>query len=166
MRQYKQFLIRPWQPSDRQAAAQIIRSVLADYGLGWEPDGSDADAIAVENYYWQQNGEFWVVETQGHLVGTGGYYPIAKGPKAVEIRKMYLLPTVRRQGLGRYLLAALEDTIQQRGYEHIWIETASVLWEAVKLYESAGYEPAQGVETARCDRIYVKTLEPKPSLKP
>jgi len=41
-------------------------------------------------------------------------------------------------------------------------ETASVLIEAVKLYESSGYQAATGVETARCDRVYVKFL-PSPT---
>jgi putative acetyltransferase len=89
-------------------------------------------------------------------VGTGGYYPISRGEKAVEIRKMYLLPTVRGLGLGKFLLQHLEQAIAARGFQQIWIETASVLVEAVKLYESSGYQPATGVETARCDHVYVK----------
>jgi putative acetyltransferase len=32
------------------------------------------------------------------------------------------------------------------------------LTEAVNLYERNGYIPASGVETARCDRVYVKQL--------
>jgi putative acetyltransferase len=71
---------------------------------------------------------------------------------------MYLLPTVRGQGLGRFLLEQLEAAIAARGFAQIWIETASVLTEAVKLYESSDYEPATGVETVRCDRLYVKVL--------
>ncbi|MFM5945618.1 MAG: GNAT family N-acetyltransferase, partial [Dolichospermum sp.] len=42
--------------------------------------------------------------------------------------------------------------------EQIWIETASILTEAVKLYESHGYLPTTGVETSRCDLVYVKYL--------
>jgi putative acetyltransferase len=68
------------------------------------------------------------------------------------------LPSVRRQGLGRFLLQQLETAIAARHYQQIWIETASVLTEAVNLYERNGYIPASGVETARCDRVYVKQL--------
>jgi putative acetyltransferase len=60
--------------------------------------------------------------------------------------------------LGKYLLQQLEEVITSRNYREIWIETASILTEAVKLYESNGYIPATGVETARCDRVYVKKL--------
>jgi putative acetyltransferase len=71
---------------------------------------------------------------------------------------MYLLPKVRGLGLGKFLLQQLETVIAFRGFEQIWIETASILTEAVKLYESNGYLPTTGVETSRCDLVYVKYL--------
>lgn len=155
---YKDFLIRSWTPCDREAAAAIIGDVLAEYGLSWEPTGADRDVLEVEASYTAVGGEFWVIEQQGQLVGTAAYYPVERGEKAVEIRKMYLSPAVRGKGLGKYLLQQLEKVIADRGFQEIWIETASVLKEAVKLYESSGYQPATGVETKRCDRVYVKSI--------
>lgn len=154
---YQDFVVRSWRSGDRDAAAAVIAQVLAEYGLGWEPDGADRDVLQVEECY--RDGEFWVVEWQGKVVGTAAYYPIDRGENAVEIRKMYLLPIVRGKGLGGFLLSALESAICQKGFAEIWIETASILQEAVMLYEKSGYEPATGVETARCDRVYVKKIE-------
>lgn len=156
--QYQTCLIRDWQPADRQGAAGVIRAVLAEYGLGWEPSGADRDVLEVETAYLKRGGEFWVVEQGGQLVGTSAYYPITRGQQAVEIRKMYLLPAVRGYGLGYFLLKQLEQSIAEQGFEQIWIETASVLKEAVLLYEQNGYQAAAGVETARCDRVYVKQI--------
>lgn len=155
---YQNFLIRNWQPSDRTPVTNIIRSVLTEYHLDFEPRGADCDVVDVENYYLTTKGEFWVIQQDEQLVGTGGYYPVMRGEQAVEIRKMYLLPHVRGLGLGKYLLQQLEKAIAARGFKQIWIETASVLTTAVKLYESCGYQLASGVETPRCDRIYVKQL--------
>ena len=155
---YQDFLIRDWQKSDRDSAAQVISDVLAEYGLPWQPTEADRDVIAVEQAYLQSGGEFWVVELQGNIVGTAAYYPIARGEQAVEIRKMYLLPEVRGKGLGKYLLHQLENAIAEKGFREIWIETASVLSEAVILYKNNGYQPTSGVETARCDLVYVKKL--------
>lgn len=155
---YQQFLIRDWQEKDRNFAAAVIRDVLQEYGLPWQPKSADRDVLAIENAYWQQGGEFWVVEQGSNIVGTAAYYPITRGEKAVEIRKMYLLPDVRGLGLGKYLLQQLETTITTQGFKEIWIETASVLTEATKLYENNGYQPATGIETDRCDLIYVKRL--------
>lgn len=155
---YQGFLIRDWQEKDRNNAANILHSVLTAYGLPWLPTTADRDAINVEDFYLSTGGEFWVVEKQGKVVGTAAYYPVKRGEKAVEIRKMYLLPEARGQGLGKYLLMELEKAIVAKGFREIWIETASILKEAVKLYESNGYQAASGVETPRCDRIYVKYL--------
>ena len=148
---------------DREVAADVVKTVLEEYGLGWEVSCggcSDQDAIEVEKYYQQAGGEFWVVEAAGKIVGTGGYHPIERGNKAVEIRKMYLLPQVRGQGLGRFLLAQLEQAAAKQGFKEAWVETATVLKEAVKLYEKNGYQPMSGVETERCDRVYSKALSP------
>ena len=155
---FKTFLIRDWQPGDRQGAAAVIGQVLKEYGLGWEPDGADQDVVQVEDHY--RDGEFWVVERDGAIVGTAAYHPIERGEQAVEIRKMYLLPVARGQGLGRCLLSQLELAIAARGFKEIWLETATVLKEAVRMYESAGYVMATDVETVRCDRAYKKRINP------
>jgi putative acetyltransferase len=155
---YQDFLIRNWEVGDRTRAAAVISYVLSEYGLGWEPNGADRDVLQVEEFYLAVGGEFWVIEHQSQIVGTGAYYPVHRGQKAVEIRKMYLLSSVRGLGLGKYLLQQLEAAIASRGFQQIWIETASVLVEAVKLYESNGYQPATGVETTRCDRVYFKSI--------
>ena len=155
---YRDFVIRDWEQCDRIASAEVIHSVLTQYKLGWEPTGADRDVLEVEECYLATGGEFWVVEKQGQIVGTSAYYPVERGNKAVEIRKMYLLSSARGQGLGKFLLQKLEDAIAAKGFKEIWIETASVLVEAVKLYESSGYIAAEGVETARCDRVYVKFI--------
>ena len=72
---------------------------------------------------------------------------------------MYLLPEFRGQGLGSYLLAKLEAAIASKGFSTVYIETASILKEAVILYEKNHYLPMSEVTTARCDLSYYKKLE-------
>jgi putative acetyltransferase len=77
---YQDFLIRSWEERDRIPASEVIRSVLSEYGLGWEPKGADRDVLqTVEEFYLANWGEFWVIEHQNHIVGTGVYYPIKRG---------------------------------------------------------------------------------------
>lgn len=155
---YKEFLIRDWQISDRPLVTEVIRQVLLEYSLPWQPQSADRDVIEVETAYLGRGGEFWVVETEGEIVGTAAYYPIKSDDQGVEIRKMYLLPQVRGQGLGKYLLQQLEKAIAYKGFTTVYIETASVLKEAVILYEKNHYQPMTDVTTARCDRAYYKKL--------
>ncbi len=157
---YQDFVVRDWQKSDRTAAAEVIRTVLEEYGLPWQPQLADLDVIEVESAYLETGGEFWVVEKNSTIVGTAAYQPISRGQKAVEIRKMYLLPKVRGKGLGKYLLRELEKAIAIKDYQEIWLETASILKEAVILYERSGYQPVNDVETERCDLAYLKKIHP------
>jgi putative acetyltransferase len=165
---YQNWLVRSWQPGDRPTAAAVIATSLAEYGLTWDPDGADQDVLQVESAYWARGGEFWVIERHGMVVGTAAYFPVSRGNNAVEIRKMYLAAPERGQGLGKVLLRELEAAIARRGYGQVWIETATVLAEAVRLYEQHGYQAATGVETSRCDRIYTKQLaaHPTPEVNP
>ena len=143
---YREFLIRDWRPADRQAVACLVETVLAEFGLGFEAEGADGDAIQIEAAYWEAGGEFWVVERDGQLVGSGGYHPCPRGQGAVELRKMFLLPEVRGRGLGRTLLRSLEAAAARRGFSEVWLETASVLKGAIALYERSGYVPSTGAD--------------------
>ena len=98
---YQNYSIQPWQPAHRQTVANLIKTVLEEYKLPWQPDEADIDVLQVEKYYLQVGGEFWVVTdlTSDSIVATSAYYPITRGDKAVEIRKMYILPAHRGKGL-------------------------------------------------------------------
>ncbi len=78
---YQNFLIRSWEPGDRTNAAEIIRSALSEYSLAWEPNGADRDVLQVEQFYIDTGGEFWVIEQENKLVGTGAYYRFKKSRK-------------------------------------------------------------------------------------
>jgi putative acetyltransferase len=162
--QFKTFVIRDWQPNDRQTVANLIALVLTEYGLKWEPQLADQDVIEIEQSYLQKGGAFWVIEQQGQIVGTAAYRPFVKSTAPqlertrAEIRKMYLLPEARGQGLGTFLLQQLEAAIKSQGFQEIYLETARVMQAAVALYEHNGYQSASDIETKRCDLAYQKPI--------
>lgn len=109
--QHRGYSVRHWQAGDRDSVADVVRQCLESYGLNFEPQGADLDAIEVEAHYLKDGrGEFWVVidEEAGKLIGTAGYYEMEDKDneelKCAEIRKMYLLPEARGKKLGRALL--------------------------------------------------------------
>ncbi|ONN69629.1 GNAT family N-acetyltransferase [Pseudomonas oryzihabitans] len=57
-----------------------------------------------------------------------------------EIKRMYMSPRGRGQGLGGRLLAELEREATGRGCELARLETGPYQPEALRLYESAGYQ--------------------------
>ena len=102
------YSVRHWKPADRDTIVGIIKQCLEAYGLNFEPEGADLDAVEVEEHYINGNqGEFWVVvnENTGKLMGTAAYYKVedegsGERLRCVEIRKMYLLPDARGEEIG------------------------------------------------------------------
>jgi GNAT superfamily N-acetyltransferase len=53
-----------------------------------------------------------------------------------------VLPGHRRRGIGRLLVATVEATVWDGGERQVWLETHAAWREALRLYESLGYQPA------------------------
>jgi ribosomal protein S18 acetylase RimI-like enzyme len=60
--------------------------------------------------------------------------------RAVEVKRMYVVPSARRSGLARLMLAHLEATARTAGADAVLLETGTAQPEAMALYESAGYQ--------------------------
>ncbi|MEN6493863.1 MAG: GNAT family N-acetyltransferase [Thermoguttaceae bacterium] len=137
---------------------EIASSVLAEYGLPMDPACIDADLEDVARNYFLSGGMFEVVEdASGEIVGTVGLYPVS--PERVELRHMYLQPSVRGQGLGRRLMERMLARAHSSGFEEIRLETAPAFKEAIRLYQSYGFT-LTGAEPRlpRCDHVYVLRL--------
>lgn len=80
----------------------------------------------------------------GKVLGCGGVRVLGEG--TVELRRMWLVPDVRGQGLGRFLLRALENRARALGGQRVVLSLNSALAEALALYESAGYTPVDAYE--------------------
>lgn len=56
-----------------------------------------------------------------------------------EVRRMYVLPSARRAGIGRALLVRLEKEADKLGYTLLKLETGNRQRAAMALYESYGF---------------------------
>jgi GNAT superfamily N-acetyltransferase len=63
-----------------------------------------------------------------------------------EIKRMYVRPEYRRQGLGRALLDRLLAEADEIGYKHIRLDSARFMHEAHQLYQSRGFAEIQPYE--------------------
>ena len=115
-------------------------------------------------------GAFLVGEVEGVPVACGGVRACEDGPPGVgEIKRMYVEPTMRGCGLGRLLLAALEDEGRRLGYERLWLETGTAQPEALRLYETGGWIPIpkygeyKHEEDSRCYQRAIGPPGPPPS---
>jgi GNAT superfamily N-acetyltransferase len=82
-------------------------------------------------------GAFLVLRLSGEAVACGAVRLLS--PSVAEIKRMYVVPSARRRGLSRALLAELETQARRLGPTSIIVETGVRQAEALRLYESAGY---------------------------
>ncbi|MEZ0610984.1 GNAT family N-acetyltransferase [Fibrella sp. WM1] len=78
------------------------------------------------------------VTGQAVPVGCGAFKPF--DDQATEIKRMYVDPAYRGQGIARAILAELEGWSREIGYVACVLETSIKLPEAVQLYTRWGYE--------------------------
>jgi putative acetyltransferase len=138
--------IRSGSDADAAAAAAVVRQVLAEHGLRFEP--RDADVLAPEARFAAGGGAFFVaVDAADRVVGTAGL--LRTGPASGEVRKMFLLPEARGRGVGRALLDAVLEAARDRGMEQLTLTTRRRFDRAIRLYERAGFRLAGSAPEAR-----------------
>lgn len=76
-------------------------------------------------------------DSGGHAIGCGA---IVVNPEFGELKRMYVSPLGRGQGVARKLMALLESRVTDFGCTLLKLETGPYQHEALALYASAGYE--------------------------
>ena len=144
--------------ADSAAVQALVFEVLRENRLIPDPAGTDADLADLEHFY--QSGWFTVLEWEGHIVGSVGLLP--EGDGVWELRKMYLHGAYRGRGWGRLLMERALNEARVRGARRITLGTASVLIEAIALYEQFGFQKTNTSHAAaRCDQVWELDLMKK-----
>lgn len=86
---------------------------------------------------WLPTGTYLVGYLDGTPVAGGGVKTL--GPGIGEIKRMYVAPEARGRGLGRRLLAALEDASRRLGHHTLRLDAGPFQAGAKSLYRDAGY---------------------------
>jgi len=112
--------------TDLERALAVRRAVFVEeqgVDKDIEYDGLDAGALQM------------VVKARNTVVGTAR----ARFPEAGEakIERMAVLPAYRGQGIGRGILALLEDELKLRRVEHVVLHAQNPV---IAFYESCGYQ--------------------------
>lgn len=79
-----------------------------------------------------------------------------------ELKRMFVIPEERGNGLARRMLAALETDARAAGRTRMVLETGDQQPEAIALYVSSGYTPCEKFghyRTHESSRCYAKALQ-------
>lgn len=102
------------------------------------PPAEFPDLADVSASFAGAGGAFLVAVHGGHLAGMGGIRPNARGQ--AEVLRVRVHPALRRRGVGRLVMSALESQARRLGLGEMFLDTATNQPEAVAFYRALGYQ--------------------------
>ena len=156
--------IRPIEPRDDARIAQIIRTVMPEFGAtgsGFAINDPEVDWMS--RAYAQPRCAYFVVEDGNSVLGGGGIAPLEGGDAdTCELRKMYFLPQARGQGVGAAMMQRCLETARELGFRQCYLETLNGMDAAMRLYERSGFRrihaPMGDTGHGGCNTFYLREL--------
>ena len=125
----------------QEPAASLIAAMGVEIGKiydGLEIDGADMPKAGPAELS-PPRGDVQVGERDGEPVCVGAIKQL--DDHACEIKRMYVVPAVRGEGLAAVLLARLEERARELGYTVARLDTGPRQPAALALYRREGYQP-------------------------
>lgn len=132
-------------PYDDLVAVDLVDRVQQEYVARY---GGPDEAVVDPAEFVPPDGLFLVAEVSGEPAGCGAWrvYP----PGGVEFKRVYVTPDLRRRGLARLIVAALERSAAEAGHATAVLNTGGRQPEAIALYTDFGYVPVPGYGVYAC----------------
>lgn len=151
------FVARQFRPDDQE---QVVATFLEGMNAFSEYEDNEthtnfirssleSDLSDIHGTYIAPGGNFWVVtpaEEPSRVVGMVGLE--AKPSKEGELRRMSVGRSYRRFGIGRLLLATLEQWAVAQGFGKLWLTSATAMKPAHALYEASGFAQVAQIQAA------------------
>ncbi|HEY3982074.1 MAG TPA: MarR family winged helix-turn-helix transcriptional regulator [Streptosporangiaceae bacterium] len=120
-----------------EAAQFCLKSYFSELEDRFDGGFDTAAGLAGASAYAAPGGLLLVARLRDEPVGCGALCFLDGEPD--QVKRMWVARSARGLGLGRRLLAELEQRVRERGGRAIRLETNRRLAEAISLYRSAGY---------------------------
>ena len=102
-----------------------------------EQQNYDEEIARLEEKYGLPKGRIYLVYADGSLAGCVGMKP--SDETHAELKRLYVRPAFRGQGLGEKLTRRMMEKAREAGYRGMRLDTLPGLAAAVRLYRSLGF---------------------------
>jgi putative acetyltransferase len=160
------YILEPIQAEFDPAIARIIRQTGVEFGAVGEGFGpADTEVSAMSRHYNPGHKSLYLVaRVDGQVVGGCGIAPFNGSATTCELRKLFLLPQSRGQGIGKALTLACLAFARTQEFEHCYLDTLKGMSTAIGLYRALGFtlleRPLEGTPHGGCDVWMLKALSP------
>lgn len=127
------------EPPDSREARSCLRQYFRELANRFEHGFSVSEAKpARDEEMTPPAGYFLIARLSGNAVGCAGLKILDGG--IGEVKRMWIAPSARGQGIARAVLQKLEDLAREAGASTLRLDTNRVLKEAIALYRREGFE--------------------------
>lgn len=132
-------VIRPESTDQWKLARRLVEEYAASLhlDLGFQDFAREVSDLAAQ--YSPPDGAFLLAEHTGEFVGC---VALRKFSDCVcEMKRLYVIPAQRGQGVGRVLAEGIVAEARRLGYHRMLLDTLEFMLEAQTLYRSLGFAP-------------------------
>ena len=132
-------IIRAQTEEHYQLTLKLFQQYGDSLGVDLEFQGFSQELANLPGEYAPPLGCILLVEKADEYVGCVALRPLEKG--ICEMKRLYVMPTYRRQKIGLALAQAVINEARLRGYERMRLDTLESMTQAKALYRSLGFQP-------------------------
>ena len=127
--------------ADRPTLVALLRAYEASLGLKLDFQGFDDELADLPGEYAPPDGALILARRGGDrvIVGSVGMRGFDRAAGIAEMKRLFILPEGRGQGLGRRLAVAAIEAARHAGYAAIRLDTLPSMTEAQSLYAALGF---------------------------
>lgn len=138
-------------------ARVLFEEYQRELGLDLGFQGFQEELATLPGKYMTPKGRLYVVYDQGEAIGCAALRPLEEG--ICEVKRMYLRPDRRGEGIGKELLILLLKAAEMSGYDRVRLDSLGRLTGAIRLYESLGFVQIPPYnENPEPDVVYMERL--------
>jgi putative acetyltransferase len=133
-----------------QADVAVVRELWREYwesfGLSMDFQGFGQELEGLPGAYGAEGGALLLAIYKDEPAGTIALRRLR--PLSGEVKRLYVRPQFRGQGLGRRLLEAVIERARALGYENLYADTLPAMTDALILYPRAGFERVEAYSSS------------------
>ena len=123
---------------ETSGALSIFHAAVDELARRYGP-GAD-DRAEMLSQLQEPEGFFLVARVATHLAGGVGLRPIGEPSRRLgEVKRLWVRPDLRRQGVAEALMTAVVDEARRGGFREVYLETGDRQPEAHALYVKTGW---------------------------
>jgi GNAT superfamily N-acetyltransferase len=128
-------------PADLSLVRCLFREYAAALGVDLCFQGFETELAGLPGRYARPQGGIWLAMNNGVPAGCVALRPIDQ--TAAEMKRLYVRPDNRGQGLGQLLIQQVVAAAKDAGYQRLCLDTLPSMAGAIRLYQQLGFTPIE-----------------------